>query len=154
MNIFHYDSPVGPLGIAEQDGAITRVIFGKEMPAGYEFGETELIKQANEQLQEYFAGTRRAFDLPLALRGTEFQVKAWQALQTIPYGETRSYKNMAEQVGSPKACRAIGLANNRNPIVIIVPCHRVVGHNGSLVGFGGGLDAKRFLLDLEAGHVN
>jgi methylated-DNA-[protein]-cysteine S-methyltransferase len=152
MNIFHYDYPIGTLGIAEQNGAITRVIFGKELPAGYVLAETPVIALAAQQLREYFAGQRRDFELPLDLRGTQFQCSCWQALQTIPYGETRSYKDMATQIGNPKACRAVGLANNRNPIVIIVPCHRVLGHNGALVGFGGGLPTKQFLLDLEQGR--
>ena len=108
-----------------------------------------LLKKAAKQLTEYFAGKRREFDLPLDFTGTGFQKKVWAALLTIPYGETRSYGEIAKQIGNPKACRAVGMANNRNPIAIICPCHRVIGADGSLVGFGGGLPAKQFLLDLE-----
>ena len=103
------------------------------------------------QLDEYFAGDRVTFDLPLDPVGTEFQLRAWEALRLIPYGETRSYAQQAERIGAPAAVRAVGAANGRNPISIIVPCHRVVGSDGSLTGFGGGLDAKRYLLDLESG---
>ena len=102
------------------------------------------------QLDEYFAGERTEFDVPLDPVGTEFQLRAWAALRRIPYGETRSYGEQARTIGAPAAVRAVGAANGRNPISIIVPCHRVVGSNGSLTGFGGGLDAKRYLLDLEA----
>ena len=101
------------------------------------------------QLDEYFNGNRKKFDLPLVLHGTDFQISVWKALQDIPYGKTRSYGEIAARIGSPKASRAVGMANNRNPIVIIVPCHRVLGHNGSLTGFAGGLDLKQGLLDLE-----
>ncbi|WP_281395691.1 methylated-DNA--[protein]-cysteine S-methyltransferase [Allocatelliglobosispora scoriae] len=104
------------------------------------------------QLDEYFAGTRRAFDLPLSATGTDFQRRAWTALVEIPYGETRSYAKQAVAIGSPTAFRAVGLANGQNPISIIVPCHRVVGANGALTGYGGGLDAKRWLLAHEANH--
>ncbi len=103
------------------------------------------------QLEEYFAGTRKQFDIPLALRGTPFQLEVWHALQQIPYGETRTYAGIAHAIGRPTATRAVGAANGANPIPIIVPCHRVIGSNGSLTGFGGGIDVKRRLLDLEAG---
>jgi len=111
--------------------------------------ETPLIKKAAKQLTEYFAGKRRTFDLPLEFRGTDFQKKVWAALMTIPYGETRSYGEIAKQIKNPKASRAVGMANNRNPIVIICPCHRVVGSDGSLTGYGGGLPNKEYLLKLE-----
>ena len=107
---------------------------------------------ARQQLTEYFAGERRAFDLPLKLSGTEFQMSVLHALQQIPYGETTSYAEIAERIGRPKAVRAVGAANGRNPIPIIVPCHRVVGSHGDLTGFGGGLDTKEALLRLEAEH--
>ena len=109
-----------------------------------------LLLETSRQLREYFAGSRRTFDLPLEFRGTEFQRRAWSALLTIPYGETRTYGQMAEQIGNPTAVRAVGAANGRNPISIIAPCHRVIGMNGDLTGFGGGLDAKARLLSLEA----
>lgn len=111
--------------------------------------ETPLLRETNRQLQEYFREKRKEFDIPLFRQGTEFQQKVWKALCQIPYGETRSYGEIAEMIGNPKASRAVGGANNRNPVLIIVPCHRVIGANGALVGFGGGLGAKEFLLNLE-----
>jgi methylated-DNA-[protein]-cysteine S-methyltransferase len=104
-----------------------------------------------QQLAEYFAGTRKQFDLPLALRGTPFQIEVWNTLRRIPYGETRSYEDVARTIGRPTATRAVGAANGANPIPIIVPCHRVIGKNGGLTGFGGGIAVKRRLLDLECG---
>ena len=101
------------------------------------------------QLSQYFDGRRKKFDLKLSYHGTEFQIKVWKALEKIPYGETCTYKDIAESVGIPKGCRAVGMANNRNPIVIVVPCHRVIGMNGSLTGYAGGLEMKEYLLDLE-----
>ncbi|MDR1132749.1 MAG: methylated-DNA--[protein]-cysteine S-methyltransferase [Synergistaceae bacterium] len=149
-NVFHYDFPIGKVGIAEKDDSISLVFFeGRENVSGYERAETPLIKKAARQLDEYFAGTRTGFDLPLSLNGTEFQLSVWSALLTIGYGETRSYKDIAAQIGKPHAVRAVGGANHRNPVAIIVPCHRVIGHNGSLTGYGGGLHVKQFLLDLE-----
>ena len=151
--VFYYDSPIGPLGIAEENGFITRVFFStdKEM-AGFEKAETPLIKKAASQLEEYFKAARKTFDLPLLLHGTDFQRAVWNSLLTIPFGQTRSYKDIAAQIGNPRACRAVGMANNRNPIVIIVPCHRVIGHSGDLTGYGGGLNAKQYLLELENVH--
>jgi methylated-DNA-[protein]-cysteine S-methyltransferase len=152
-SVFFYDYPIGMVGIAEEDGAIARVFFSgkkKNLP-GFSTAETPLIKKAAAQLAEYFNGKRRSFDLPLALHGTDFQRSVWKALQTIPAGETRSYKDIAALIGNPKAVRAVGMANNRNPIVIIVPCHRVIGSDGSLTGYGGGLPAKQYLLNLEKG---
>ena len=112
--------------------------------------ETPLNARAAEMLGEYLEGKRRDFDLPLDPKGTEFQKKAWNALLTIPYGQTRSYKEQAEAVGNAKACRAVGAANGKNPISIIIPCHRVIGTDGSLIGYGGGLAVKKALLELEA----
>jgi methylated-DNA-[protein]-cysteine S-methyltransferase len=149
-NVFHYNYPIGGVGIAEKDGAISLVFFeGREDASEYERSETPLIKEASRQLDEYFAGLRTAFDLPLSFEGTEFQTSVWNALLTIGYGETRSYKDIAAQIGKPRAVRAVGSANHRNPVAIIVPCHRVIGHDGSLAGYGGGLHVKQFLLDLE-----
>jgi methylated-DNA-[protein]-cysteine S-methyltransferase len=149
-NVFHYNYPIGGVGIAEKDGAISLVFFeGREDVSGYEHSETPLIKETSRQLDEYFAGLRMAFDLPLSLEGTEFQTSVWNALLTIRYGETRSYKEIAAQIGKPRAVRAVGSANHRNPVAIIVPCHRVIGHDGSLTGYGGGLHVKQFLLGLE-----
>jgi methylated-DNA-[protein]-cysteine S-methyltransferase len=147
-SVFFYDYPAGTLGIAEEDGAITRVFFGTTLP-GFALAGTPVIKKAATRLAEYFDGKRRSFDLPLALKGTDFQIAVWKALLTIPAGETRSYQDIAVQIGKPKAVRAVGMANNRNPLVIIVPCHRVIGKDGSLTGYGGGLPVKRYLLDLE-----
>jgi len=145
-----YNYPLCRLGVAEKDGAIYSVFFhSNKSPRNYEKAETPLIKKAAAQLDEYFNGKRKVFNLPLNLNGTEFQINVWKALQTIPFGETRSYGEIARMIGKPKASRAVGMANNRNPIVIIVPCHRVIGHDGSLTGFGGGLELKRQLLELE-----
>jgi methylated-DNA-[protein]-cysteine S-methyltransferase len=149
-SVFYYDYPVGPVGIIEEDGAVTGVFFrDKKPPNVCAIAETPLIKKTAAQLGEYFEHRRKVFDLPLLLRGTEFQVAVWNALQSIPYGETRSYKDIAVLAGNPKACRAAGMANHRNPITIIVPCHRVIGSDGSLTGYGGGLEVKRYLLELE-----
>jgi methylated-DNA-[protein]-cysteine S-methyltransferase len=149
-NVFYYDTKIGKIGIAEQEGSITDIFFGNEqLPAEPIEKETPIIKEAAKQLEEYFSGIRKDFDLPLSPKGTEFQLATWKALTTIPYGETRSYKQMAEQIGNTKACRAIGLANNRNPIAIVIPCHRVIGSKGTLVGYGGGLELKKYLLELE-----
>jgi len=142
------DSPVGPLTLVERDGALARLSFGAR---GTSEPATPLLARAAEQLGEYFAGERRAFDLPLAPSGTEFQLACWRALAEIPYGETRSYGEQARHIGRPDRARAVGAANGANPIAIILPCHRVIGADGSLTGFGGGLETKRRLLDLEAG---
>jgi methylated-DNA-[protein]-cysteine S-methyltransferase len=158
MKIFYYDYPIGKMGIVEEEGKISGLFFrgkekfqkGKTKP---DKTETPLIKKTAAQLSEFFAGQRKQFCLPLLLRGTDFQISAWKALQKIPYGETRSYKEEAVMAGNPKACRAVGMANNRNPIAIIVPCHRVIGSDGSLTGYGGGLDKKQYLLDLERRHL-
>ncbi|MDR1869202.1 MAG: methylated-DNA--[protein]-cysteine S-methyltransferase [Treponema sp.] len=143
------------LGVAEEDGAICRVFFntGKK-PDGFEKRETPLIKEAAKQLEEYFNKKLKSFDLPLIFHGTDFQVKVWKALQKIPYGKTRSYGELASLTGNSKASRAVGMANNRNPITIIVPCHRVIGHDGSLTGYAGGLELKRKLLELEGANFN
>lgn len=143
-------SPVGPLTIAEQDGAITHILFGSCDEAG---DKTLVLEEAERQLAEYFQGARREFDLPLKPSGTEFQKKVWKALEAIPYGETRSYGDIARAVGREKAFRAVGMANHNNPISIVIPCHRVIGANGAMTGYGGGLDKKRFLLRLEGADI-
>ncbi|HZK43453.1 MAG TPA: methylated-DNA--[protein]-cysteine S-methyltransferase [Syntrophomonadaceae bacterium] len=148
-NTFLYDTGIGALGIVDNGKEITEVFFKESKAQNTVLKETELIKTAILQINEYLSGKRTVFDLPLHLEGTEFQVDVWEALYTIPYGETRTYKEIAEQVGSPKAYRAVGMANNKNPIAIIIPCHRVIGANGKLVGYGGGIDIKARLLDLE-----
>jgi len=148
-NYFLYSLKKIKILITEENNAVTGVYFGAEIPAGFIKTETPLIKKTAAQIEEYLNGKRKKFSLPLAMRGTSFQTDVWRALQTIPYGETRSYKQIAELVNRPKAVRAVGMANHRNPISIIVPCHRVIGHNGSLTGYGGGLPLKRYLLELE-----
>lgn len=148
--IFYYENTyAGTLAIAADNTSITMLAFNSDRNSDLEVVETPLIRRAFIQLNEYFAGERQVFDLPLNPQGTEFQKKVWKALQGIPLGETRSYKQIAEAVGNPKACRAVGMANNRNPIAIIIPCHRVVGASGKLVGYAGGLDIKQKLLALE-----
>lgn len=147
-----YDTEIGPISLVEGDKHITNLTFGGEAVEGLELKETTLIKEAKRQLDEYFGGRRMIFDLPIKLEGTEFQKKVWQALEEIPYGMTYSYGQIAEKIGNPRAARAVGLTNNKNPIAIIIPCHRVIGKDGSLVGYGGGLKIKEFLLDLEKRH--
>jgi len=149
-NYFLYKYNFCDLLIAEDDKAICNVLFKiDERLNGFEKKETPLIKSAAKQLDEYFRGKLKDFDLPLVLYGTDFQKKVWKALQTIPYGETRSYGQIAGKIGNTKASRAVGMANNRNPISIIVPCHRVVGSSGSLTGYAGGLELKEKLILLE-----
>ena len=150
-SVFYYETKLGTIGIAEADGNITHLFFrGEKFPESeYTKEETPVLAEAGKQLKEYLDGRRREFDLPLAPSGTEFMRRVWKALQEIPYGETRSYKEIASAAGNSKACRAVGMANNRNPIAIVIPCHRVIGASGDLIGYGGGLDKKSFLLDLE-----
>jgi len=148
------ESPVGPLLlIADEDGSLTHMLFHEEerFPslAAEPRADAAPFTEAIHQLDEYFAGSRRHFDLPLAPRGTGFQLEAWAALRTIPYGETRSYTGQATAMGRPAASRAVGAANGRNPLGIVVPCHRVIGADGSLTGYGGGIDRKRWLLAHE-----
>lgn len=142
-----YPFPFGQLKIGWQDGAVT-LLMRTDEPADGE-GRTALTDLAFGQVAEYLDGRRREFDFPYTLRGTEFQEKVWRALCAIPYGEKRTYGEIAAAVGSPRAYRAVGMANHRNPILIVVPCHRVIGADGSLVGYGSGLDMKRALLRLE-----
>lgn len=146
--IVFYETPVGKICIGEENGCITHVTWSK-IPQEYILEETELILNCKKQLDEYFAGKRKNFDLPLVPKGTEFQQKVWNALMEIPYGETRTYGEIAAAIGNPKAARAVGMANNKNPIGIIIPCHRVVGANGKLVGYAGGMEKKEWLLSLE-----
>lgn len=141
-----YDFTCGRFSIACCDGSITKVEKTNRQGKG---SPCEMTDRAALQLEEYFSGKRISFDLPIAPCGTDFQKRVWAALQNIPYGETRSYKDIACAIERPTACRAVGGANNKNPILIIIPCHRVVGSNGALVGFGGGLEMKQMLLDLE-----
>ena len=149
------DSPVGVLKLVANDISLIAVLWENETPNRVRLAELienkqhPILLETQKQLSEYFEGQRKIFDLPLNFEGTEFQQKVWQALLTIPFGETRSYKDIAEQIGNVKAVRAVGAANGKNPISIIAPCHRVVGANGKLVGFAGGLENKNVLLKLE-----
>ena len=149
MNCFYkYRTIIGPLFILENNGSIVGISNKVEGWQGT-YKETEVIKETYRQLSEYFAGKRDSFDIPIKTQGTDFQEKVWNVLKHIPYGETRSYKDIAIAIGKPKAMRAVGMANNRNPIMIVIPCHRVIGANGQLIGYGGGLDVKEKLLTLE-----
>jgi methylated-DNA-[protein]-cysteine S-methyltransferase len=157
MYYCYLDTPIGELLLAGEEGALSMIGFPKgsmrrEPEADWIFNEKPLAN-ACTQLSEYFAGRRKEFDLPLKLNGTEFQVSVLEALQGIPYGQTTSYGEIARRIGRPKAVRAVGAANGRNPIPIVVPCHRVIGSTGDLTGFGGGLDTKEALLRLEAEHT-
>lgn len=147
------DSPVGPITLVAADGALAWLHMAEQRypPAAGSFGPADAAALAEpaRQLAEYFAGSRKRFDLELALGGTAFQQRVWQELQAIPYGETISYGELARRIGQPTASRAVGLANGRNPVGIIVPCHRVVGADGSLTGYGGGIERKRYLLAFE-----
>lgn len=153
-SLFYYETVIGKIGIGEENGAITDLFFGDDkIPEAY-VKETDIIKEAARQLDEYFTGKRKVFDLHILTKGTEFQKLVWEALRTIPYGETRSYKDIAVQIGKAKACRAVGMANNKNPVAIIIPCHRAIGAKGHLVGYGGGLDIKGRLLEIEGIKIN
>jgi methylated-DNA-[protein]-cysteine S-methyltransferase len=154
MHYTNFSSPVGPLTLWGTDTALAGLWLpgGKHtppLPAGAR-EEKSPFRAVLAQLDEYFAGERTAFDLPLAAEGTDFQRRVWAELRRIPFGHTMSYGSLATRIGHPKSARAVGMANGRNPISIIVPCHRVIGQDGSLIGYGGGLDAKRWLLEHEA----
>jgi len=150
------DSPIGPLTAFASDKGLVAISWADDPTVNGKYddatdGMNDVLASTEEQLDEYFSGDRTIFDLPLDLHGTEFQVQAWKALAEIPFGETTSYGKQAQKIGRPTAVRAIGAANGKNPVPIVLPCHRVVGANGSLTGFAGGLEIKRFLLDLESG---
>lgn len=149
-------SPVGLLTLVANDHGLAAVLWANDDPKRVRLSPMDedskhpVLLEAERQLQDYFAGKRKTFSLKLDFTGTEFQQKVWAALLTIPFGETRSYAQIAEQIGNPNAVRAVGAANGKNPISIIAPCHRVIGSNGKLTGFAGGMEAKAFLLKLEA----
>ena len=160
------DSAIGPLFLAASGRGLVALEFDARLPGqqsirpnprhlrkedrGFQFVDSpDQMKPYVDELEEYFAGKRRKFTFPLDLRGTDFQLACWRALLSIPYGETRSYADIARVVGKPNAFRAVGMANNRNPVAIVVPCHRVIASDGTLCGYGGGLDVKRRLLELE-----
>lgn len=160
MDRLHYriiPSPIGPLTVAGVGSTVMHLRMAEQTHepdrSGWQPAEPDAFAGVVRQLEEYFAGTRRTFEVDVELTGTEFQRRVWAALQTIPYGETRSYGQIAEQVGSPGAFRAVGLANGRNPVSIIVPCHRVIGSSGGLTGYGGGVEKKAALLGLERSAV-
>ena len=153
------ESPIGELLLAGRDGITLERLHmqaGRDGPLRIPQSwrrDDDAFATARVQLREYFAGERREFDVPLELNGSNYQLRVWHALLQIPYGETTSYGELARQIGDPEGARSVGWANGSNPIAIIVPCHRVIGANGKLVGYGGGLENKRLLLDLEAGHI-
>ena len=141
------ETPIGPLRLSAQGGRLSRVEFAA---AAENRSDEPVLLEAEAQLRAYFAGELRGFELPLAPRGTDFQLSVWEALLEIPYGATTTYSELAAAIGCPSACRAVGAANGRNPLAVIVPCHRVIGAAGALTGYGGGLERKRALLALEA----
>ncbi|MDE1991756.1 MAG: methylated-DNA--[protein]-cysteine S-methyltransferase [Rhizobiaceae bacterium] len=149
------DSPVGKLTLVARPFGLAAILWENDRPGRVRLNITSenskqpILAQTRQELEEYFAGDRSVFDVPLDFVGTDFQKQVWQALRTIPFGETRSYGQIARQIGAPKAVRAVGAANGRNPVSIIMPCHRVIGSTGDLTGFAGGLDRKLYLLELE-----
>ena len=152
------ESPVGKLRLVANDKSLIAILWENDDPRRVRLGETReddrqtLLVETERQLKEYFEGKREGFSIPLEMRGTPFQLSVWEALLAIPFGETRSYGQLAKQLGRPTAMRAVGAANGRNPISIVVPCHRVIGSSGKLTGFAGGLDAKEYLLRIESGN--
>ncbi|MDR3155743.1 MAG: methylated-DNA--[protein]-cysteine S-methyltransferase [Holosporaceae bacterium] len=149
MNCFSRETVIGNIAIYANEKAVTRLCFGKCSDAAIENAETEIIKEAFAQLQEYLNGSRTKFDLKFEYGGSNFQMAVWDQLKKIPYGETRTYKKIADNSNNPKSCRAVGVACGQNPIPIFIPCHRVIGSNGNLTGYGGGLHIKKRLLEME-----
>jgi len=152
MTYFIYKSLFGNITITSDGESITGIKPEQNTTLAGKKQKTPLTDSAAKQLEEYFAGKRKEFDLPLNPKGTDFQRSVWEALQKIPYGEKATYSQVAQSIGKPKACRAVGMSNNRNPIWIVIPCHRVIGANGSLVGYGGGLEMKQKLLEIEKAY--
>lgn len=152
-NINFYNTILGVIGIASENDKIIKVVFGGTNEFRYKIEENSVIRRAYNQLSEYLTGKRKRFELDLEFNGTNFQNKVWNTLLGIPYGETRSYKYVAMEIGNQKACRAVGMANNRNHIPIFVPCHRVIGANGKLIGYSSGLDIKKQLLEIEKNNI-
>ena len=147
------NTKIGKIIIIEQDGKIIEIRVNSNIEKDIIIKDTQILQKTAKQLEEYFAGQRKTFDVPLNPKGTEFMKKVWTALCEIPYGEVYSYKQIAEKIGNPKVSRAVGMANHNNPIPIIIPCHRVVGSSGKLVGYALGLEMKNFLLELEKKNV-
>ncbi len=155
MKLYVEEMPIGTIAIAESGGRITNLYFQQDtLPHDAERCETELIREAFRQLHGYLKGERRGFTLPLAPAGTPFMLRVWRFLSDIPYGTTASYKEVATAIGNPRAVRAVGMANHRNPLPLFIPCHRVIGSDGSLTGYRGGLELKKRLLELERGCVS
>lgn len=148
-NRFIYETSLGYILLEEKDNKITKVHKLKENNISDLTEETELLKKTIKEIREFLDGDRKEFDVPILMEGTEFQKSVWKELQNIPYGETRTYKEIAAAIGNEKASRAVGMANNRNPIMLLIPCHRVIGSKGKSVGFGAGIDVHEKLLDLE-----
>lgn len=150
------DTPLGPMTVTASEQSILGVRFGSEPPLGAmpcsEAEAPEVLRRAADELCDYFTGKLRRFTVPLAPQGSAFQMRVWEALRTIGYGETRTYKEIAVQIGHSRSYRAVGMANNRNPIAILIPCHRVIGSDGSLTGYAGGIGIKEWLLDFERRH--
>lgn len=148
--VYYQDTLLGRIGLVEESGFLIRVLYADlEQKEGVFVQETPLIRNGFCQIKEYLSGKRPFFDLPILTKGTPFQKRVWQALQDIPYGTTVSYQDLADKIGNPKAARAVGMANHHNPCPILIPCHRVIGKNGRLVGYAGGIELKQKLLDLE-----
>ncbi len=150
-----YPSPIGMLLLEADEAGLCRACLAEsaDAPCTAKGPAADILRQACLELDEYFSGKRRAFDVPLSLKGTPFQRRVWAALQGIPYGQVRSYEEIARLVGNPKAARAVGMANRCNPVMILVPCHRVIGKDGSLTGYAAGLDVKKYLLELERSNL-
>lgn len=146
----YYQTKIGRIKIAQEGDAIVEINVTESEKESEK--ETPLIKKTIKELEEYFEGKRKFFDIPVSIKGTEFQEKVWEALLRIPYGETKSYEDIAKMIGCPKGARAVGMANHNNKIIIIIPCHRVIGKNGKLIGYAGGLPVKEKLLQIESNY--
>ncbi len=149
MEFFMFDTPIGPMALSEEDGVLTRLYLPNTPTPRIMPRETPLLCRARDQILEYLDGERKSFDLPLCAAGTDFQQKVWTALREIPWGETRTYGQIAWQIGAHRASRAVGMVCRQNPLPILIPCHRVVGADGSLTGYAGGVELKKHLLELE-----
>ena len=156
MNTKLINSPIGPITMVAESNAITGLYFGdvqSNLASSEQTSAFEVLSQCEEELNSYFAGKLKEFKVPVLAKGTPFREKVWEALRQIPYGKTARYRDIAECIGNPKSVRAVGGANHHNPVSIIIPCHRVLGSDGSLTGYGGGMEAKQWLLELEARYT-
>lgn len=155
MNIFHYATDIGRMGIAEQDGKLTNISFETDpAPVDAVVRETQAIREAQRQLAQYLAGDLREFSLPFAPQGTQFLRAVWDQLRAVAYGQTATYSQIAERAGNPRAVRAVGLACARNPLPLVIPCHRILGSSGKLTGYRGGVALKQRLLEMEQQHAD